>query len=176
MANYIDKVLVYDQGRAKEVNSGDTVQVTTGLGSEQLSVVGTATSPSSNGQIRYVSGSGFKFYEEGAVKTLGSGSGITADQHKALLQLIHFIDEGPAEGFTTGATKTVTGGAFPTSILWKRADTTKLVEQVVTWTGTLPTTVQWKVYDTDGTTVLATVTDTISYSGPFETSRSRAIA
>lgn len=108
--------------------------------------------------------------------TVVAGSGITAATHKTLLQLIHFIDEGPAEGFTTGATKTTTGTVFPTQNLWKRADATKLVEQNITWTGVTPTTIQWKMYDTDGVTVLATVTDTITYSGVFEASRTRAIA
>lgn len=103
------------------------------------------------------------------------GGGITAGEHETLLQLIHFIDEGPAEGFATGATKTVTGTVFPTQVLWKRADATKLVEQNVTWTGANPTTVQWKMYAANGVTVLATVTDTISYTGPFETGRTRAI-
>lgn len=65
---------------------------------------------------------------------------------------------------------------FPSQILWRRSDNTKLVEQNVTWTAAKPTTVQWKIYDVDGTTVLATVTDTIIYSGAFETSRTRAIA
>ena len=32
------------------------------------------------------------------------------------------------------------------------------------------------IYASDGTTVLATVTDTISYSGIFETGRTRVIA
>jgi hypothetical protein len=104
------------------------------------------------------------------------GSGLTEEQHKTLLQLIHFIDEGPAEGFTTGATKTVTGTVFPTQELWKRADTTNLVEKNITWTGPNPTTIEWIMYDTDGITVLATITDTISYSGVFETGRTRAIA
>jgi len=103
-------------------------------------------------------------------------SGISATTHKTLLQLIHFIDEGPAEGFTTGATKTTTGTVFPTQNRWKRADATNLVDQNITWTGVTPTTIEWKVYDTDGSTVLATVTDTITYSGVFEASRSRSIA
>jgi len=106
---------------------------------------------------------------------LTGGSGITAAQHKTLLQLIHFIDEGPAEGFATGATKTITGTVFPSSILWKRADATKLVEQNISWAAAKPVIIQWKMYDVDGTTVLATVTDTISYSGAFETGRTRAI-
>ena len=92
-----------------------------------------------------------------------------------VVHLIHFIDEGPAEGFTTGATKTITGTVFPTQILWSRADATKLVEQNITWTGNKATTIQWKMYAANGVTVLATVTDTISYSGIFETGRTRAI-
>ena len=113
----------------------------------------------------------------GSVDLLAAAtSGITAAQHRALLQLIHFIGEGPAEGFTTGATKTVTGNVFPTQELWSRSDTTKLVEKNITWTGINPTTIEWKMYAADGTTVLATVTDTIVYTGIFETSRTRAIA
>lgn len=106
---------------------------------------------------------------------LTGGSGITEAQHKALLQLIHFIDEGPAEGFTTGATKTVIGGVFPSSIVWKRADVTKLVEQNITWSAAKPITIEWKMYAADGATVLATITDTLSYSGAFETGRTRTI-
>lgn len=135
----------------------------------------TGSLPAVNGSIRYITGVGFRFYEEGVALGLG-GAGLTAATHRTLLQLIHFIDEGPAEGFTTGATKTITGTVFPTSILWKRADATKLVEQTITWTGPTPTTVVWKVYNTDGSTVLATVTDVISYSGVFETGRTRAIS
>jgi hypothetical protein len=110
-----------------------------------------------------------------------AGSGISEGTHKTLLQLIHFIDEGPAEGFTSGATKTVTGGLFPTKIEWKRQDTTLLVEKTITRSGgsaTLlaPTPIVWKVFDTDGTTVLATVSDTITYSGVTEVSRVRTIS
>lgn len=130
--------------------------------------------PAVIGEFR-LNGTDIKAKDGLGVFNLRSGAGLTAVQHKTLLQLIHFIDEGPADGFTTGATKTTTGTAFPTQNLWKRSDATKLVEQNITWTGTLPTTVQWKIYDVDGTTVLATVTDTIVYSGPFEASRSRAI-
>lgn len=133
-----------------------------------------AISPAANGEFRYVAGVGFRFFEEGVEKGL-TGTGLTDAQHKTLLQLIHFIDEGPAEGFSSGATKAITGTAFPTQILWKRADTTKLVEQNITWVSAKPTIVQWKMYASDGATVLATVTDTISYSGAFETGRTRTI-
>jgi hypothetical protein len=133
-----------------------------------------AVAPTVNGEFRYVTGVGFRFYEEGVEKGL-TGTGISEAQHKTLLQLIHFIDGGPAEGFTTGATRTTTGTTFPSQILWRRADATKLVEKNLTYTGAFPTTIEWKIYAADGTTVLATVTDTITYSGAFETGRTRAI-
>lgn len=136
--------------------------------------------PAGTAAIFTQSGSNYQTKAEQVVELVYDGTywriaALAPGDHATLLQLIHFIDEGPAEGFTTGATKTVTGGAFPTEVLWKRADTTNLVRQSVTWTGVLPTTVVWQMYATDGTTVLATVTDTITYSGPFEASRVRAI-
>lgn len=116
------------------------------------------------------------------VKTLtdlvsGTG-GLTEEGHKVLRQLIHFIDNGPAEGFTTGAYREMTGTVFPTAVIWWESSSKlkKIVEKTITWTGVNPTTIEWEVYDTDGSTVLATVTDTITYSGVFETSRTRAIA
>ena len=98
-------------------------------------------------------------------------------QHAALRQLIHFIDQGPAEEFTSGAYKEVTGGAFPTSIIWYDSNGVgkkKIVEKLITWVGTIASTIVWKVYD-PSETLLATVTDTITYSGPFESNRLRAI-
>lgn len=107
-----------------------------------------------------------------------STSGISSAQHQALRQLIHFIDQGPTNGFASGAYKVTTGGAFPSSIVWWESSALlkKIVEKLITWTAAFPTTIQWNMYDTDGTTVLATVTDTITYSGAFESTRSRAIA
>jgi hypothetical protein len=107
---------------------------------------------------------------------LNNASGISATVHRTLLQLIHFIDQGPALGFTTGATRTTTGTAFPSQVLWRRADSTKLVEKNITYTGAFPTTIEWKLYDDTGSVVLETVTDVVTYSGAFETSRVRTIA
>ena len=107
--------------------------------------------------------------------------GITPTAHRTLRQLIHFIESGgPAEGFFSGAYREITGGVFPTSVIWweSSAKLKKIVERLITW-GTspkAPTQDQWKMYDTDGVTVLATVTDAITYSGAFETSRTRSIA
>lgn len=108
---------------------------------------------------------------------------MTATQHKALRQLIHFIDDGPAEGFTSGAFKEVIGGVFPTTVTWwtSAAKTAKIVQKTITRSGggatnVAPTPIVWRVYDTDGSTVLATVSDAIVYSGAFETSRTRTIS
>lgn len=103
---------------------------------------------------------------------------ITADQHKALRQLIHFIDNGPAEGFSSGAYREVVGTVKPTAVVWYtdsgKAD--KIVEKNIIWTGVNPTTIEWKMYAVDGSTVLATVSDAVTYSGIFETSRTRTIS
>jgi len=113
--------------------------------------------------------------------TIGAaGSGITAEEHKTLRHLIHFIDEGPAGGFASGAYKEILPVAdpFPTQIIWWESSSKleKIVEKNITRnTNQTPAVIQWKMYDTDGTTVLVTVTDTISYSGIFEISRTRSI-
>lgn len=106
-----------------------------------------------------------------------AGSGISEATHKVLRQLIHFINDGPAEGFTSGAYKETTGTTFPSAIVWytDSGKTDKIVERLLTWTGVNLTTDKWKIYDTDGSTVLWTVSDAISYTGVFETSRTRTI-
>jgi hypothetical protein len=108
------------------------------------------------------------------------GGGISEAQHRALRQLIHFIDNGPTNGFASGAFRENLPSANPfvTSVTWwtTSGKTHKIVEKLITYTGVLATTVQWKMYDTDGSTVLATVTDAITYSGIFESDRTRTIA
>lgn len=102
---------------------------------------------------------------------------VGLDEHKVLRQLIHFIEDGPAEGFASGAYREVTGTSFPTAIVWWETSSKlkKIVERLLTWTGVNLTTDKWKVYDTDGSTVLWTVTDAVSYSGVFESNRTRTI-
>lgn len=138
--------------------------------------------PSIEGAIRYVSGS-FRFLDSTGLYDPRTGGGLTENAHKTLRQLIHFIDDGPAEGFTSGAYKEVIGGAFPTSIIWWESSSKlkKIVEKTITRSGgsaTLiaPTPIVWQIYDTDGSTVLATVSDAITYSGAFEVSRTRTIS
>ncbi len=136
-----------------------------------------AADVSEPGEIRYYGGA-FRAMDGTGIFDLRSGTGLTTEQHKVLRQLIHFIEEGPAEGFASGAYREVSPTSpFPTSVIWweSSAKLKKIVERTVTWSGAVPAVDEWKVYDTDGSTVLATVSDAISYSGPFETNRTRTI-
>lgn len=95
-----------------------------------------------------------------------SGGGLTAAQHRSLRQLIHFIDNGPAEGFVSGAYRETVGGVFPTSVIWYDDNTKvkKLVEKLITWDGAFPSTIVWKMYDTDGSSVLSETSDSYDYT------------
>lgn len=109
-----------------------------------------------------------------------NATGISPNIHKELRQLIHFIDDGPADGFVSGAFKEIlpASNPFPTSIIWweSSAKIYKIIEKTYTYNSNKTISqVEWKMYDNDGVTVLATVTDTITYSGIFELSRTRSI-
>lgn len=137
---------------------------------ELVYLVPGASAPTQNGEFTYVTGVGFRFYEEGSVKGL-TGSGISDATHKTLRQLIHLADnDGPMEGFTSGAYEETTpaGDPFPTSKIWwtSSAKTAKIVEETISWNANKTVnTDEWKAYDTDGSTVLVTMTDTYDYSG-----------
>ncbi len=126
-----------------------------------------------------ISGSGFFFNEEG-IPYGPVSSFLDANRHARLRQLIHLADgDGPYEGFASGATRDIGPKPFPTASIWYTSPsrTEKIVEQLVTYNPNKSlSTIQWKAYGADGVTVLATVTDTITYDGAFEVSRSRAIA
>jgi hypothetical protein len=110
----------------------------------------------------------------------GGGGGITPNQHETLRQLIHFISEGPGDGFASGAVKITSpsSSVFPTNIVWytDNTQTKKIVEKIIVWQGVVPSTITWNVYLTDGVTVAHTVSDVITYTNQiFEISRSRTI-
>lgn len=145
-----------------------------GVREEEGTIYDATVAPTQDGEIRYVGGQGFRVYEEG----LERGLGLTEEQHQGLRTLAHFLDDGPGCGFASGAYKeALPVGPFPTSYIWwtSAAKTEKIVELTVTRSGGLPVTEVWEVYDIDGSTVLCTVTDTITYSGPFLASRTRSI-
>lgn len=108
-----------------------------------------------------------------------NASGMSENQHAVLRQLIHFINEGPASGFASGAYKEILPAAvpFPTSIIWytNGSKTNKIVEKLIVYNlNKTPYTITWKMYDLFNV-LLATVVDTIAYNGIFETSRVRTI-
>jgi hypothetical protein len=106
---------------------------------------------------------------------------LTEETHKSLRQLIHLSDGvgGPFETFPNGVYREINPvGPFPTSIIWymDATKTSKIVEKFITYNGyKMPTQVLRNVYDTNGVTILATVIDTMTYSGAFEINRTRAI-
>jgi hypothetical protein len=112
----------------------------------------------------------------------GGGTAITAADHKIIRELIHLADEGgPFEGFPSGVYQETLppGSLFPTSVIWwgSAAKTIKIVEETITWNPNhTMATETWKVYASDGYTLLAEVTDAITYSGLFELHRTRTIA
>ena len=132
--------------------------------SDEEGIVLESTSPSTQeGEMRYNAG-GFTFYDSlGEFDPRTGGGGISAAQHKALRDLVHFVD-GPADGFTSGTyfEQLPSGDPFPTSGIWY-TDNTK-TDKTYNANKTVATEV-WKMYDTDGSTVLVTLTDTYSYSG-----------
>jgi hypothetical protein len=104
---------------------------------------------------------------------LGGTDGLTARQ------LVWFLDEGPAEGFLSGAYKEITGGVFPTSVIWYDSSGVgkkKIVEKTITRNANqTPSSIAWKIYDASEV-LIRTITDTFTYSsGVFESSRVRTV-
>lgn len=107
---------------------------------------------------------------------------VSDELHKTLRQLIHLADGvgGPWEGFASGSFREILPASdpFPTSITWydSAAMVNKIVEKtIVRNPNNTPSTIEWTVYDTDGSTPLATIRDSITYDGIFELSRTRTI-
>lgn len=173
----------YAKSTSVTVDDSNNLTTTGSTSSAKVILTNSAADPTSVGEVT-LNGTDLKGRDGSGVFNLRSGAGLTEAQHKALRQLIHFIDEGPAEGFASGAYKEIVGGAFPTSVIWYEdaTKTQKIVEKTITRSGggatnVAPTPIVWKVYDVDGTTVLATVSDAITYSSSvFESTRTRTIS
>lgn len=80
-----------------------------------------------------------------------------------------------------GLYREISGGVLPTNIAWytDATKTIKLVEKAYTYAGSipvLPSSVALRVYDgTVANTLKRTITDSITYTRVFETSRTRTI-
>lgn len=134
--------------------------------------------PTRDGQIVYLSGSGFIFREEGVSKTLSSSIGITSSDHKDLNQLVHLAEGGGPFGSFTASIRDVGPKGFPTATIWW-TDTTrtkKIVQKLITYNSNkTASTIQWQSFNADGVSVNESYTDSILYDGVYETTRSRSI-
>lgn len=98
----------------------------------------------------------------------------TADYRKLTFQS---AEGGPFDDFATPY-RQIVGGVFPSAVVWwtDSSMTTKILEKLIVRDGNQsPTTITQILYASDGVTVLKTAVDTLSYSGVFETSRTRVI-
>lgn len=124
---------------------------------EAIQLEASATVPVTNGEFRYVTGVGFRFFEEGSEIGL-SGSGLTAPQHLALDQLVHNIAE------TSYLEVTRSGGRVTDVIIWTDSGkTTKIREVNITRSSGQVSQVVTKQYDGGGSLV-QTLTQTINRS------------
>jgi len=101
----------------------------------------------------------------------------SSDSNKRLLE--KFIS-APAAGWPSGVFEEVTYvSSFPSVVTWwtSSAKTTKIADATYTRNGAQQaTTVVWRMFAADGTTVLETATDTLAYSNGTMTTRTRVIS
>lgn len=109
-----------------------------------------------------------------------TGSLPNAQPHETLRQLIHLSDDDGPRGsqWSNNLVKdTDSSTPFPSGTVWwtDNTRTRRVVDSVITRNSVkLPVTIRWRAYATDGTTVVESYTDTITYNGVFETSRTRS--
>lgn len=139
---------------------------------EGIYVVPSAVRPAKNGEFLYVTGEGFKFYEEGAEVSLGSGSGggITESQHEALNTETHAIAKTSYDEVTYSSGKVTNVTTWTTS-----GKTVKVREDQITWTSGKVSQVITIQYDGAGTEKYR-VTEDITYTGNNVTSITRTKA
>lgn len=110
---------------------------------------------------------------------LVSNSLSDTQSHQALLDIIHFLDDGPGDGWASGAVRVRTGTA-PNAGGWvwytSTAQTARIIDCTITYTGSsiVPATKVWRLYAANGTTVIRTVTDTYTWTGPILTQKARS--
>lgn len=133
---------------------------------EEILFLSGTSAPTDVGAVAYVTASGLRFNDEGK-------------QIRLRHWMQHFIDDGPSVAFGTGSFKETlpVSSAFPTSYVWwdSSSKNRQILRLEVTRSnpGNKPATENWKLFSEDGTSVIETVTDVISYNGAFEISRTR---
>jgi len=173
------RVLGYDAvtGGPKRLAVGDTTRfgaLGIGVAPPSAGLALAVSTPANPGEVGMDAQGNLLLFVGGQVT-----AGVSDLGHGVLRQLIHLAGVGPMEGWPSGVYREITGQPFPTNMTWwtSAAKTTKILELNVTRNPEQnPTVEQWIMYDADGTTVLKTITDAITYSGAYETSRTRTIA
>jgi hypothetical protein len=123
-------------------------------------------SPVDNGEVRYVDGQGFRFFEEGVEVGL-AGQGISESQHRALDTLIHDVAEDSYEELT------YSGNKVTNITIWTDAGKTLRVrEEQITYSGNKISQVVMIQYTAAGT-IAEQITETLTYSGNQITSITR---
>lgn len=135
----------------------------------------TGSNPTRLAEIVYVSGTGFKFYDEDHVKDLGD---VTSASHERLQQFVHWLN-APGRGYTDSPFMEAVGVPFESRITWwsDSSKTKKLFQTEITRSGILPTTQNYKLFSSDGVTLVnpsGSMRDVMFYQGTFEVARSRS--
>lgn len=133
------------------------------------------TLPSEKGSVVY--SDGYFYFRDG----YEIYTPLSARKHENLRQLIHFIDDGPTQSFSNGSFREILplGDPFPTQVVWWESSSKirKILETNITRNANkMPYIIEWVLFDSDGTTILESVTDNITYiNGVFEQGRTRTI-
>ena len=125
---------------------------------EGINLTPQAVAPTVNGELRYVAGTGFRFFEEGVAKGL-TGTGITEPQHENLDTLTHWIAETGYEE------NTYSGNNLTNTTTWTSpAKTTKVREEQLTYSGGKVQQIVSIQYNAVGVETYR-VTEVMTYSG-----------
>jgi len=123
-------------------------------------------SPGENGELRYVSGQGFRFFEEGVEVGL-SGQGMSEAQHRALDTLIHDIAEDSYEEIT------YSGKDVTNITVWTDAGKTlRIREEQISYSQGRVSQVVTIQYDSGGL-IEEQITETLTYTAGKVTSIAR---
>ena len=98
--------------------------------------------------------------------------------HQALIDIMHFLDDGPGDGWASGAYR-VRQGVAPNPGGWIWYTSSAMTKRIISVTYTypvgsiLPSSKQWLLYASDGATVARTLTDAMTWSGALLTNTTR---
>lgn len=133
---------------------------------EGINLTPQAVAPTVNGELRYVTGLGFRFFDEGVEKGL-TGTGISESQHENLDTLTHWIAETGYEE------NTYSGNNITNTTTWTSpAKTTKVREEQLTYSGNKVQQIVSIQYNALGVETYR-VTEVMTYSGNKITSITR---